>query len=92
MDNIKEVHALVEQVIKIKPSMQKNEVLALSLNKIISILDDNESQKRREKLKEEGREKLSGAFKRLSTMHELDKYPDLPNDLIAFIGKQGYTK
>ena len=83
-----EISALVQQVLKIKRSMGKDEVLMLSLKQIVSILTENEENMKRKKEKEQDRKDLKSICSHLSTMYETDKYPKLVNNLKVFIQNQ----
>ena len=88
MDIKSEISALVRQVLKVKPSMKKEDVLTLSLNQIANILAENEQNERRKKRKEQDRKDLKCISNHLSMMCERDKYPELLNNLKIFIKQQ----
>ena len=86
--NKNEIDTLAHQIIKIKPSMRKEDVLTLSLKEIVSILVKNEKREERKKQKFQEISRLRYEFRHLISMCETDKYPELLNNLKIFIKQQ----
>ena len=88
MNKKNEIDTLAHQILKIKPSMRKGDVLTLSLNEIASMLVENEEYEKRKKQKFQEIEHLRYEFRHLILMYKTNKYPELLNNLKIFIKQQ----